>query len=59
MGFLDTLKKLGILNVGTEAKVYTKASDRPDSFSDDDFRITPKAKPEVKAQEKRETGSGN
>lgn len=52
MGFLDTLRKLGILKVGAEAKVYTKATDRPDSFSNDDFTISAKPKPEVKVQDK-------
>lgn len=51
MGFLDTLKKLGILKAGAEAKVYTKASERPGSFSDDDFSISAKAsKPDEKPQ---------
>ena len=42
MGILDTLKKLGILKIGGEAAVYTKASDRPDSFVDDDFSLSDK-----------------
>ncbi len=42
MGILDTLKKLGILKVGGEAAVYTKASDRPDSFASEDFSLSDK-----------------
>ncbi len=42
MGILDTLKKLGILKVGGEAAVYTKAIDRPDSFAGEDFVLSEK-----------------
>jgi len=42
MGFLDTLRKLGILTIGTEKAVYTKAADRPDSFGDEDFSLSQK-----------------
>ena len=48
MGFLDTLKKLGILKVGAEKAVYTKASDRPDSFSDEDFSLSDKKKTDAR-----------
>ena len=44
MGFLDTLKKLGILKVGAEKAVYTKASERPESFMDEDFALSEKKK---------------
>ena len=40
MGLLDTLRKLGILKVGAEKAIYTKAADRPDSFVDEDFALS-------------------
>lgn len=45
MGFIDILKKFGVLKVGADSGVYTNAAERPIGLQDDNFMGSDKAPP--------------
>lgn len=54
MGVLDFLKKIGVIQAGGGAAVYTKASDRPDYLDEDGHGFGPDRKPKAEEPAKPE-----
>lgn len=54
MGVLDFLKKIGVIQTGAGAAVYTKASDRPDYLDEDGHGFGTDRKPKAKEPAKPE-----
>lgn len=51
MGVLDFLKKIGVIQAGAGAAVYTKASDRPDYLDEDGHGFGKDKKPKAISDE--------
>ncbi len=54
MGVLDFLKKIGVIQAGAGAAVYTKASNRPDFLDEDGHGFGKDKKPKAEEPKKPE-----